>query len=757
MNNAQFRVRVKVMLVIFCCASLMLLVFYVKVQLYTSNAFDMKETLKDIYGNEEFSSNFVRADKGVIALKAALGDANPQEYRGIKAQLAVLSLLNGEVDQAIDLFEGLLFDDGPGEYHPHWFSNTQILEWLALSFFRKGEIENCQFNHNRESCILPFTESAYHLFREGSSRAIHLYTDIINANPLNYTAKWLYNLAFMTLGEYPHAVPSDHLIVFDRFEEQHPFPLFIDVAAQAGVDMKGLYGGVIADDFNGDGLIDIFSTSALLSDNVALYLRNPHGGFYDATEHFELEGITGGVHAIQADFNNDGHLDILVLRGGWQLEGGKHPNSLLRNNGDGTFTDITQRAGLLDYSPSHTAVWADFDGDGYLDLFVGHETGSYDQVDFPEQHFDVPQHPSKLFKNNGDETFTDISVKAGILLSKWVKGAVFTDYNNDNKPDLYISCYNGSNHLYRNDSKGPGHFSFTDVTAETGVAEPFFSFPVLAADINNDGWEDLVVFGYFSSGNDLAEEYVTLQGARFPTITYINNGDGTFYVRSRENGPQQSILAMGINIGDLDNDGYPDILAGTGAGALEALYPNVMLKNISGQKWADVSSTSRLGHLQKAHGIAFADFDDDGDLDIYMNIGGLYTGDFFWNALYENQGSSQNWLKISLEGTESNRSAIGAKVILRVKSNNEQYTFQRVVQAGSSYGSSPLQLHFGLGQFQIVDEMQIEWPSGKISKIRNIAVNSSFYWKESEAAPTKLPIRKHPIASPYQKTTHQHH
>jgi hypothetical protein len=704
--------------------------------------FDMKEELARLYAAEQYPDAIIRADLGVARLESMPDTENQTE---LQVRLAGAYLLNGGASQAIRIFEKLL---AGFQYDPQqsWLTEPFLQGLLALSYFRLGEIENCQNNHNEFSCILPFQPEARHIMPLGAQKAIEIYGDLLSLNPANHIARWMLNVAYMAIGKHPEGVPNSWLIDFDQFKSEETFPVFKDVAASAGVDYDGLYGGVIAEDFNGDGLIDLFVTSGLLRDNVALLLRNPYGGFYDATEHFQLAGITGGVHAIQADYNNDGHMDIFILRGGWQLEGGKHPNSLLRNNGDGSFSDVTFNAGLLDYSPSHSAVWADFDGDGFLDLFVGHETGSYDLVDFPEEHFEVPQHPSKLFRNNGDETFTDVSEKAGIRLSKWVKGVVFIDYNNDNKSDLYVSCYNGTNHLFRNDSKGHGQLAFTDITDRAGVGAPFFSFPVVAADFNNDGLDDLFVPGYFTDENDLAEEYVLQKGPRFPAITYLNNADGTFRIMEADKGPQQSILAMGLNAGDLDNDGRLDIYAGTGAGSLSSLYPNVMLKNTAGGGWADVTTVSRTGHLQKAHSIAFCDFDDDGDLDIYFNLGGIFTGDNFWNALYENPGNQHDWLKLKLEGTTSNRCAIGAKVAVTVRTEQGLKTFYRVVQPGGSYAGSPLLLHFGLGIAAEVEKVDITWPSGLQQTAKTIKANSTYHWKEGEGKPSLLPSLKISIA-----------
>jgi len=172
----------------------------------------------------------------------------------------------------------------------------------------------------------------------------------------NEQYKWLINLAYVTLGKHPEKVPNKYLIGFPNWKlEQKDFPRFNEIAMNVGVAVNGLSGGTSLDDFNNDGLIDIFATSYGMQDQVKLYFNNGRGGFIDVIEQAGLTGIVSGLNCIHADYNNDGHKDILILRGAWLGKAGAHPNSLLKNNGDGTFSDVTRSSGLLSYHPTQTA------------------------------------------------------------------------------------------------------------------------------------------------------------------------------------------------------------------------------------------------------------------------------------------------------------------------------------------------------------------------------------------------------------------
>ena len=330
---------------------------------------------------------------------------------------------------------------------------------------------------------------------------------------------------------------------------------------------------------------------------------------------------------VTADYDNDGLLDVLVLRGAWMGAAGQFPMSLLRNRGGLRFDDVTKAAGLLRLRPSQTATWLDFDGDGFLDLFVGNESGG------------PAINPCELYRNNRDGTFSEIAKASGVDLVAFVKGVVSGDYDNDGDPDIFVSVAQGANLLFRNDGPGPRGstgWRFTNVAAQAGVELPKNSFPAMFFDYDNDGWLDLFVAPYWGSAEDVAADYLGLETSVERGKLYRNKGDGTFADVTREAGLHTVMQAMGLNYGDLDNDGWLDFYAGTGNPDFHTLVPNRMFRNDGGTRFQDVTTAGNFGHLQKGHGIAWGDVDNDGDLDIFEQMGGAYQADRAYSALYEN-------------------------------------------------------------------------------------------------------------------------
>ncbi|PYV18322.1 MAG: hypothetical protein DMG07_04180, partial [Acidobacteria bacterium] len=401
--------------------------------------------------------------------------------------------------------------------------------------------------------------------------------------------------------------------------------------------------------------------------------NNGDGSFSDRTREAGLIGITGGLNIVHADYDNDGYPDVLVLRGAWLGELGRHPNSLLRNNRDGTFEDVTVRAGLLSFHPTQVAAWGDYDNDGWIDLFIGNESvtlpGIWNMIrirpeELPEVLPRPKRHRCELFHNNGDGTFTNLAKEAGLDLVGFVKGAAWGDYDNDGRLDLYVSFVNERNRLFRN--KGPA--GFEDVTAKAAAAGPVFSFPTWFWDYDNDGWLDIYVADVTAdqlrsprkSVASVAADYLGVPREAPIQSLLHNNGDGTFRDVTREVGLDKVMYAMGANFGDLDNDGWPDMYVGTGNPDFRTLVPNRMFRNEGGRFFQDVTTSGGFGHLQKGHGVAFGDIDNDGDQDIYVVMGGGFPGDVARNALFLNPGHGNHWITLVLEGVKSNRAGAPA-------------------------------------------------------------------------------------------------
>ena len=587
-------------------------------------------------------------------------------------------------------------------------AESQLRMLKAQALLRLGEQENCLMNHNADSCIFPLGPNGYHRLPRGSRGAIEVLSQQLDTQPTDLSARWLLNLAYMTLGEYPEKVPPQWQIPPKVFASDYPMPRFPDIAGALGLDLDGIAGSCILDDFDNDGLIDLIVSCWALDGQLRYFHNDGNGHFSERTQAAGLTGLVGGLNILQTDYNNDGWLDILVLRGAWLDKAGRMPKSLLRNNGDGTFTDVTEEAGLLSLHPSQTAVWFDYDGDGWLDLFIGNETLDPDDPD-----------PCQLFHNNHDGTFTECAAACGLAVQAFVKGVACADYDNDGRPDLYITSRDHGNRLFHND--GPdatGQWRFSDVTQRSGVGEPLHSFPTWFFDYDNDGWEDIFVAGYsVQNVGDVAADYLGLPTQGALARLYHNNHDGTFSDVTASAHLNHVLLAMGSNFGDLDNDGWLDFYLGTGNPDLSMLIPNRMFRNAEGRFFQDVTTATGTGHLQKGHGVGFADLNNHGAQDIFAVIGGSYTGDNYRSVLFYNPGNSNHWLKLKLEGTKSNRAAIGARIKVSVATPSGQRQIFKTVNSGGSFGCSPLRQEIGLGNASSIAQVEIRWPTSGVRQI----------------------------------------
>ncbi len=622
----------------------------------------------------------------------------------------------------------------------------RIKELQGIAYLRKAEIENCIQNHNAYSCILPIEGPGQHTQREGAESALAIFKEILSATPNNVQVKWLYNITQMTLGGYPQAVEPNYLIDPKIFESDLDFPRFTDKAMELGLAINDISGSVVMDDFNNDHYPDLLVSSYGLDDQLRYFQNNGKGGFDDLTDAAGLTGLWSGLNMVQADYNNDGWVDVLVLRGAWLGKDGNHPNSLLRNNGDGTFTDVTRETGLYCRFPTQTASWSDFDNDGWVDLFIANEYSKINNAS------------SQLFRNNGDGTFTDVAAEKGAAIQAFVKGCSWGDYNNDGYPDLYLSAINGNNYLLKNG--GPdADFKFTNESAAAGTLEPKSSFPCWFFDYDQDGWEDIFVSGFDfrqfeTAAGEVANGYLKQAvNAELPRL-YRNNQDGTFSETSQQAGVAEVLFTMGCNFGDLNNDGYPDFYAATGTPDFRALIPNRMFLNQSGKRFADITKAGGFGHLQKGHGVAMGDVDLDGDQDIYHVLGGSYDGDNFMNALFENPGMDGAWVKLKLQGTTSNRSAIGARVVLAA-SNTKGSTrvFRNRVNSGGSFGANPLVVEQGLADYTTIDQLEVYWPGQTTPEVFTGLNSGAFYLIEEGSGQAKAVT----IAPVTLQGNHQHH
>ena len=668
----------------------------------------------------------VRARRALAALPRSAA-ARERWRRTMDAAEEELRL--GNETEAIRLFEQALALAPPPASGVRSYTRYR----LGVAWLRLGETRNCARHPHAEACILPLRGGGIHHDRHPSRQAIAALADVLAATPapaagnlgeeavaLHLSARWLLNIACMTIGEYPYGVPAAHLIPPEAFGTAGGMPRFANVAPDLGLDVFDMSGGAAADDFDGDGYLDVVTSTWDTAGQLRLFLNDGDGTFTERTDEAGLRGLFGGLNVVQADYDNDGDVDLLVLRGAWLHQHGRHPNSLLRNDGRGAFTDVTFAAGLGGaHYPTQTASWGDYDNDGDLDLYVGNESSRA-----------LPA-PSQLFRNDGDGTFTDVAARAGVLNHGYAKAVIWGDYDGDRRPDLYVSNHGGRNRLYRNNGDG----TFTNVARRLGVERPIASFPAWFWDVDNDGVLDLYVAAYAARIEHLAASALGLPVDVERARLYVGTGEGGFEEAAGRYGLVRPHAAMGANFGDLDNDGWLDFYVGTGYPPYHSLMPNVMYRNEGGRRFADVTWAGGFGHLQKGHGVFFADLDHDGDQDVFEQMGGAYPGDRFGNALYRNPGPGGHWIAIRLVGVRSNRSAIGARIRAGIVDGGRRRAVYRHVNSGGSFGANPLRQTLGLGQASRIEELEVFWPaSGLTQTFTDLPVDRFIRITEGEPA-----------------------
>jgi hypothetical protein len=601
--------------------------------------------------------------------------------------------------------------------------------YLGLAHLQAAEDQNCLLHHSAASCILPVAEAGIHRLPEHSRKAGDVFLQIANQFPRAMQSLWLLNVARMVSGDYPDQVPSSFRLPADALRSKIPFQRWRDRAPELGTAVVDLAGGAVMDDFDGDGLLDLVTSTWDPCGSLKAFRNAGTAGFVDVTRAWGLDEQWGGLNLIHADFDNDGRLDLLVLRGAWMGSLGRIRNSLLRNelvDGGGRFVDVSREAGIADPAyPTQTAAWADYDGDGDLDLYVGNEDP------------DGQSYPSQLFRNNGDRTFSEVSQAAGVTNFRFAKAVTWGDYDDDGDPDLYVSNI-GPNRLYRNNGDG----SFTDVAVELGVTEPEGrSFASWFWDVDNDGDLDLFVADYESPVPAVAAYYFGTRVVDNRPRLYLNS-EGHFAEAGEAFGLGLPMLPMGANFGDLDNDGWLDFYLGTGEPGYETVMPNVMFRNHLGRRFDDVTFPGGFGHLQKGHGVAFGDVDNDGDQDLLHQLGGFFPGDSYANALFENPTRGASWITLRLDGRRSNSFGVGARIEVRVRDGDLVRSVHALAGTGGTFGGSSLQQEIGLGGAEAIEAILIRWPgSGTIQEFAGIEPNRVYRATEgeSELIPVELP------------------
>jgi hypothetical protein len=480
--------------------------------------------------------------------------------------------------------------------------------------------------------------------------------------------------------------------------------------------------GCVFFDYDNDGWLDIYLVNSGPSDfftpktplKNALYRNNHDGTFTDVTDRAGVAGGTFGMGAAAGDFDGDGFADIYVTSYG--------RNILYRNKGDGTFADVTDKAGVAAPGWSTCATWFDYDKDGRLDLFVSafvqyNKEMSCGNNRLGRNFYCIPRvfkpRPSYLYHNNGDGTFADVSKDSGIADSPGKSfGAVATDVNNDGLTDLFVANDTMPNFLFVN--KGAGKFQEVGLSAGVAYSEagaPRSGMGVDAADYDGDGWQDLFVA-------NIDQELFSL---------YQNQKDLTFTDEPGEIAPATRLLSgWGLKFFDYDDDGDPDLFLANGHpdDMVETLTtrvkykePLLMFEN-TGRGYKDVSAQSgaAFSKTYPARGMAVGDYDNDGDLDVLISNNGEAP------LLLRNDGGNRNnWLGLQLVPTKSNAAAVGATITWQVGERK----FTRLKTTGGSYLAShdPREI-LGAGRGGKIDSVEIRWPSGKVDKLSNLPSNT---------------------------------
>ncbi|MDE0013858.1 MAG: FG-GAP-like repeat-containing protein [Candidatus Poribacteria bacterium] len=671
-------------------------------------------TLAQVYSYQQ------RFSDSTIALTSAL-EVNPDDTNA-RIRLgyflgAPQQMLVPDLSASKQQFEKVL------ELEPN---NLEAMLQLGLAEFRLGEadkaaerFENIIENYRRHSGTYYYL-GVYHLRHGNPEKAVTNFKEALRLKPRDPETLWNLWTAYSQLGGYPEDLSdefkiavSGQLLTAESGAERNALTAdsqFTDVAPDLKMDKVDGGRGSAWGDYDNDGDLDIVAVGTYQPH--VLYRNNNDGTFTNVADQAGVADPRGGWGSLFADYDNDGFPDLYITRGGWS---GAAENTLYHNNGDGTFTDVTHTAGVADPQSSFCAAWADYDNDGYLDLYIANGVIGDGAANV-------------LYHNNGDGTFTNTADIAGVANTGNSLGTAWGDYDKDGYIDLHVINYGQSNVLYRNNGDG----TFTDVTPTTGmnlaVTDPFVTFFL---DVDNDADLDI-----FISNSGSFQAFIAGQITGTAThdsdrqVLYRNNGDGTFTDVTRESGLYHAYGAMGANFGDINSDGYLDIYLATGAPQMGRLERDALFQNNGDGTFTDATFALGLGNVGKGHGVTFADADADGDLDIYVPVGGAFLGDQWHNLFYQNTGSANNWFTLKLVGVKSNRDGIGAKVTVRAGDS----TIYREVSGGCGFGSTnSLSLEIGLGTHTKVDTVEIVWPSGQVDTHRNLSVNQRLVVTEGKS------------------------
>ena len=552
------------------------------------------------------------------------------------------------------------------------------------------------------------------LWREDYGRADSLLRVAATRHPEQLELRWHLESVRQALGKT--AALPESLRFVDEIIAGGSSGRFSEVGAAMGVDKFDGGRASAWADYDGDGDLDL----AVIGHPDLAYYRNDGARFNERTKAAGLVLPSGGIGVQTADYDNDGDADLYITRDGW-FGGGA--NVLYRNDGGGAahdvdvrFADISAAAGTGDTGSSFCAAWGDFDRDGWLDIYVANGTGT------------TGDSTNVLYRSGGDGTFADVAGQAGVADRRQTLSAAWGDFDADGWPDLYACNFTEPNALYRNEGDG----TFADATASAGVAAAHIDgFITFVLDYDNDGRLDLFVGNWSQYETVLADRAAgRLTSERDRPVLYRNRGDGTFVDATEAAGLLRALGTMSGVPADVDIVGWTDIYLGNGGPHMGRRDPDTLYRNRGDGTFVDATEAAGLGHVGKSHGVSFADYDRDGDLDLYAPVGGAHTGDQWPNAFYRNEGNGHHYLVLALEGTHSNRDGIGARVTVQA---GDLMQFAEVASGYSFGNSSSLELEFGLGPRDKAERIEVAWPSGHVDVYTDIVADQHLVIREGAA------------------------
>ena len=650
-------------------------------------------------------------------------------------------LRDGRNDEAVDDFEACVADATEGEADVR----GECRRMLAIAWMRVAEVQHCVSVIGGGFCVSPTSGEPHEDPAPMTAAADALSAYLAEDDPERSDVAWLLNLTALARGAWPDAVPEAFRADPTRLTPSTPLPAWTDVGPSVGLTQADIAGTPVLEDFDGNGFVDLLFSNFDPERRPSLWLQSADGSFCDASHATGLDGAGASLFLTAADYDNDGDSDLLVPRAGWYDVDGGVSVLLYQNDGTGRFHDVTLASGLAEVTgPSQVAVWADFNVDGWLDVFVGRESQTRPT-------------PSSLYLNQGDGTFVDAAPDAGLTLLQFVKGAAAGDVDGDGRPDLYVSAFNAPNTLFLN-----RRFGFVPTPIP---ADPTSSFSSWFFDVDQDGDLDLYTanFAAIFGGVDAVDDATRTRGqgwaawvlGRQPGVapgSLWRNEDGAWRDVSADFGLTIPHAAMGSSVGDLDADGWPDFVLGTGAPGYDALEPNAVYHNQGGVHFEEIAAPLGLNHLQKGHGVAFGDLDGDGDEDLVESIGGVYRGDGFEDPVYENPTEGASTLTVRFRGTTDHRDARGAHLVIET----DVRTFHAWVGVNSSFSGGTLDVEQGLGASRAILDAWVTWPNGDVESLPGLRLGARHVVEQGRGVTEVWPYAPRVLGGGAAPATHVH-